>query len=86
MALDFCYAAINERLQDSYNSVGFTCTAPEVLTSLLENVVKLLKREPHYEVFGPKIDVTWLALSHGQLYTIRDVEVMLIADCKVSVP
>lgn len=86
MALDFCFADINERLHDSSNSVKLTCTAPGGSISLLEQVVEPLKGEPAYEVFRPMIDATCRALRLGQLYSVRDVEVMLIADCKVSVP
>lgn len=63
----------------------FASIAPEGLIYLLENVVEPLKREPDFEVFSPMIDATWLALVLGQLYSIREVEVMLIADCMVSV-
>lgn len=86
MALDFCLADINERLHDSSNSLRFTCIAPEDSIFLLEHVVEPLKRDPDYEVFRPMIDATWLALFLGHLYSVREVEVMLIADCKVSVP
>jgi len=86
VALDFCYADINERLQDSSNSIGVTCIAPEDSIFLLEHVVEPLKRQPDYEVFRPLIDATWLALCLGQLYSVREVEVMLIADCKVCIP
>ncbi len=86
MTLDFCYADINERLHDSSNSIDVTCIAPERSIFLLEHVVEPLKLEPDYEVFRPMIDATWVALCLGQLYSVREVEVMLIADCKVSVP
>ena len=52
--------------------------------SLLDCMVKPLLEELDYQIFHPTVWDTWNALSREQLHNVHEVEVMLLANCPVS--